>query len=130
MVRAFNRAGASTLVRSDGFTIDSTGPSGGSALVVDGLNAHADIDFADVAPQALSATWMGFDEPDFGAGSISYRAGIGKCTMAITDVALLEVGTRTSYTFELFPPPPSAPPSSPAPPSPPLPGSPPLSCSS
>ena len=65
LVRAFNRAGGSALLKSDGFTIDDTEPLSG--VVVDGLDVHADADFVSVEAQALSATWAGFVDEEHSA---------------------------------------------------------------
>lgn len=135
MVRAFNRAGGSTTLLSDGFFVDDTDPNGG--VVLDGTNKHVDIDFGDVATQAIRATWFGFHDPetarfaDQGA-AITYRAGVAKCSVPADEVVLYDVGAATSHTFfmNLPPsplPPPSAPPTPPMrPPPPPMPDPPPL----
>ena len=64
LVKAFNRGGGSTTVMSDGFTVDGTPPALGA--VVDGLDSHVEVDFVVRDEQALSASWHGFNDEEFG----------------------------------------------------------------
>ena len=132
LVRAYNRAGGFALVRSDGFTIDPTAPSGGT--VVDGLSIDSDVDFADISTQAVSASWAGFTDAETG-GTMSYRVGVHKCSNSIDSAVLIDVGTATAFTLSTVMPPPTPPPPlepptppllPPPPPPPPSPSPPPL----
>ena len=108
------------MVVSDGFTVDATAPEGG--IVLDGLDPKRDIDFVPLSDQAISATWRGFHDDEFGSHGVTYRAGISQCSVPIESVTLRDVGQTSSHTFMLFypPPPPPLPPSLPLPTCPPI----------
>lgn len=88
------------------------------------LKPYAQVDFVSVELQAISASWTGFEDDEFGAAGLQYRAGIAKCSEPVETVELHDVGQATSHTFALFLPPPAiasplppqAPPAAPPPP--------------
>ena len=70
VVTAYNKAGLSTSVASDGVVIDTIPPIAGE--VKDGLTIGYDIDFQKVDNNALGAHWFGFVDEDSGIAGYSY----------------------------------------------------------
>ncbi|MGE0333650.1 MAG: hypothetical protein AB7P37_23495, partial [Ramlibacter sp.] len=96
-VRAFNGAGGSTDVSSDGVKVDTSAPTAGT--VNDG--AGADVDFQTSA-SAIQANWTGFADAESGIASYQWAIGTtagGTQVQAFTSVGTGTTGSATGLTL-------------------------------
>ena len=70
IVTAYNKAGLSTTVTSDGVIVDTTPPTAGT--VMDGVLAGIDIDFQTAEQNSLGAHWHGFTDEHSGIAGYTY----------------------------------------------------------
>lgn len=94
IVQAFNRDNLSTMVSSNGVTIDTTPPVKGS--VFNGLQTGKDLTF-QVSSSTISAHWFSFEDPE--SGVYKYRCGVGTSVDKLDFISWTDVGTATKHTF-------------------------------